>query len=96
MKRIMVVVWLLVVALAVMSLQKESEQKVVVLNPAWRIGDIPPGPPVIGIWIHGGEIVSRACVMTTYAGLYEYSNIARVVMPLPNPDYWAFMPVGNP
>ena len=98
MKRIMIVVWLLVGAFAVMSLQEspQPEQKIVVLNPGWRIGKVPLGPPVVGIWIHGGEIVTRPCVMTDYAGLYEYSTLVRPVMPLPDPDYWAPMPVGNP
>lgn len=63
---------------------------------AWRQGDLPVGSPVVGLWIHEGELVTMAVIRTDYAGLYEFSLVGRQVRPLPDPDYWAPMPEVHP
>ena len=60
---------------------------------AWMTGALPVGVPVIGVWIHQGEVVTMACIATDYAGLFEFTLVGRDVPPIDTrPDYWAPMP----
>lgn len=89
-------VGLIVGAAGTWAAEQAAVEPIPAVAPAWRQGSLPVGSPVVGLWIHEGELVTMAVIRTDYAGLYEFSLVGRQVRPLPDPDYWAPMPEVNP
>lgn len=58
----------------------------------WQRGPIPIGATVVAVYVYGGEVVTIPAIMSDFAGLYEYSKVGRIVKPLPEPLYWAWLP----
>lgn len=57
----------------------------------WRYGLIPDGIPVVGLWYDSGDV--RACIRTTFSGLYEYNPTGAPCRPIDEPpDLWTLHP----